>query len=501
MHGRIAVLAAAALIAGGISVPLAAHADTMSLNQLEAQLTIASPNLVGYDRTLFGDWTFTTGDGCDTRANLLKQQTQVTVTFSSGCTVASGQWLSWYDNQTWTLGSQVQIDHLVPLGEAWASGAENWTPAQRSAFANDTIGYQLQIVTSSVNEAKGDGDPTVWMPPAASAECQYITDWVLTKYRWSLNVDTREQSAIAGYLAHNGCGDQTVTVPSVVVQPSSSGGTTPAGDPVTPPAGGQTVYRFWNSHSGAHFYTISLDERNQILRTYYVDQWKYEGPAWTAYATEVAGTVPLYRFFSTQYQGHFFTTSAPERDSIIASYSSNEWNYEGVAYYVFPANTTTSGISAVARFWSSDYKQHFYTSDPAEASFTKTYYPRNVWLFERDDFAIPTASATVAPMIDAKNCSDFQNHQQAQDWYNAYVTQYGDVSGLDGNNNGVACDDPGPVAPAPPTPPAPPISVTGVTPGAFCAAALNGAYGLTNTGVLMRCETSATDSRLRWRAA
>ena len=300
------------------------------------------------------------------------------------------------------------------------------------------------------------------------------------------------------------------TISVQVTRPTSGGGasvltsatTSPvgsAGDPGTPPAGGQTVYRFWDSHSGAHFYTISLAERDSILRTYNVDQWKYEGPAWTAYATQVAGTVPLYRFFSTQYQGHFFTTSAPERDSIIATYSTNEWHYEGIAYYVFPANTTTTGTSAVARFWSSDFKQHFYTANADEAAFTKTHYPLHVWQYERDDFAVSAAAATAAPMIDAKNCSDFQTHQQAQDWYNVYFPAYGDVSRLDGNNNGIACDDP--AAPAPPTPPTPPISATGVTPGAFCASSLSGLYGLTSTGLLMRCETSPTDSRLRWRAA
>jgi hypothetical protein len=222
MHRHIAVLAGFAMVVAGISLPVAAHADTATVNQLAAQLRVASPVLTGYDRTLFGDWTFTTGDGCDTRANLLKAQTQVPVTFSSGCTVATGQWLSWYDNQTWTNGSQVQIDHLVPLGEAWASGANIWTSAQRSAFANDTTGYELAIVTSSVNESKGDQDPTVWMPPAASAECQYITDWVLSKYRWSLTVDTAEQSAIQGYLAHNNCGAQTVATPAVQIAPPTT---------------------------------------------------------------------------------------------------------------------------------------------------------------------------------------------------------------------------------------------------------------------------------------
>lgn len=206
------------------------------------------------------------------------------------------------------------------------------------------------------------------------------------------------------------------------------------------PAGGQTVYRFWDSHSGAHFYTISLDERNQILRTYNVDQWKYEGAAYTAYATQMPGTVPLYRFFSNKYQGHFYTTSAAERDQVQATYSANEWNYEGVAFYVFAADTTNTGTLAVARFWSSDYRQHFYTANPAEAAFTKTHYPLHEWEYERDDFAVSSASSAVAPMIDAKNCTDFANWADARAWYSAYYPAYGDVARLDENNDGVPCE-------------------------------------------------------------
>lgn len=40
---------------------------------------------------------------------------------------------------------------------------------------------------------------------------------------------------------------------------------------------------------------------------------------------------------------------------------------------------------------------------------------------------------------------------------------------------------------------------TGVTAGAFCSE--HGDYGLTSKGTLMRCKTSATDSRYRWRRA
>lgn len=482
MRRRTTALAIAALIVGSMALPsVAAHASTTTLAQLESQLKVASPNLVGYDRTLFAGWTYTTGDGCDTRANVLKAQTQVAVTFSSGCTVATGQWYSWYDGQTWTDASQVQIDHLVPLGEAWASGAASWTSAQLSAYANDTVGYALQAVTSSVNESKGDQDPAVWIPPLASASCRYITDWVLEKYRWSLNVDTSEQAAIVSYMNQDGCGGETVTIPTVQV----TGGGTP---PVTDPPAGVTVYRFFNSQSGAHFFTASLEERNLIISTYQVAQWKYEDAAYIAYPTQIAGTVPLYRFWSNDYQGHFFTTSLDERNYVMSHYDTNTWNYEGIAFYVFPINYTGPGTNPVARFWSNDYHQHFYTASADEATYIKNTYPTHEWAYELDDWRVPSAAPTLAPMFDAKNCSDFLTQQQAQAWYNAYVAEYGDISRLDANNDGIACE-----APKPPAP------VNVVYPGAFCSVA--GSSGVTSAGTPMVCTTTSTDSRLRWRAA
>lgn len=44
----------------------------------------------------------------------------------------------------------------MPLKEAWLSGARDWTPAQREAFANDLTRPQLLAVTDNLNESKGE---------------------------------------------------------------------------------------------------------------------------------------------------------------------------------------------------------------------------------------------------------------------------------------------------------------------------------------------------------
>ncbi|WP_241977831.1 cell wall-binding repeat-containing protein [Cryobacterium sp. TMS1-13-1] len=122
----------------------------------------------------------------------------------------------------WTNPSDVDIDHMVPLSEAWKSGAYAWTAEQRRAYANDLgLGASLVAVTDNVNQSKGDSDPASWMPPASSVTCRYATDWVLVKYRWNLSIDSAESTVLNGILA-GGCGTASVDVPA-------KGGTLPAG--------------------------------------------------------------------------------------------------------------------------------------------------------------------------------------------------------------------------------------------------------------------------------
>ena len=94
----------------------------------------------------------------------------------SSCAATSGSWYSAYDGATWTAASDLDIDHVVPLAEAWDSGASGWTTAQRQAFANDLTRPQLIAVTDNVNQAKGDKDPAEWLPSVTSYRCTYARD-------------------------------------------------------------------------------------------------------------------------------------------------------------------------------------------------------------------------------------------------------------------------------------------------------------------------------------
>ncbi|CAE6439525.1 unnamed protein product, partial [Rhizoctonia solani] len=108
--------------------------------------------------------------------------------------------LAVYDGATWTDALDLDIDHIIPLKEAWVSGARSWTTERRRALANDLERPQLVAVTNNVNRAKGDKDPARWMPPLASYHCIYVRSWIQVKHFYGLSVDTNEKAALTDYI-------------------------------------------------------------------------------------------------------------------------------------------------------------------------------------------------------------------------------------------------------------------------------------------------------------
>ncbi|MDZ5447939.1 HNH endonuclease family protein [Micromonospora sp. 4G57] len=179
-----------------------AHAETYSaaLRTAVANPPVATEVRTGYDRSLFPHWSDADGDGCNTRNEVLIAEATTKPTIGSSCSLSGGRWYSYYDNAYWTLTSDLDIDHMVPLAEAWDSGARNWTTSRRQSYANDLGDSRpLVAVTDNVNQAKGDQDPATWMPPYSSARCRYINEWVATEIRWRLTVDTSEKNALTSW--------------------------------------------------------------------------------------------------------------------------------------------------------------------------------------------------------------------------------------------------------------------------------------------------------------
>ena len=86
---------------------------------------------------------------------------------------------------------------MVPLANAWRTGAADWTDAQRSDFANDLTRPQLLAVSLSTNRSKGDQDPSEWKPPRRSYWCVYAQRWVAVKDYWKLRVTAAEKCGAA----------------------------------------------------------------------------------------------------------------------------------------------------------------------------------------------------------------------------------------------------------------------------------------------------------------
>ncbi|MER7901117.1 HNH endonuclease family protein [Streptomyces sp. NPDC096046] len=164
-----------------------------------ATLTVTAEDRTGYDRGLFPHWITQSGT-CNTREVVLERDGS-NVQQNSSCAATSGSWYSPYDGATWTAASDVDIDHLIPLAEAWDSGAGSWTTSRRQSFANDLTRPQLIAVTDNVNQSKGDQDPATWMPSRTAYRCTYVRAWVQVKYYYGLSVDSAEKSALQNHLA------------------------------------------------------------------------------------------------------------------------------------------------------------------------------------------------------------------------------------------------------------------------------------------------------------
>lgn len=171
-----------------------------SLQEAISRLPEAPENRTGYVRERFEHWVDDDGDGCNTRYEVLIAEAVAAPSVGSGCRLEGGRWESYYDGAEWTDPADLDIDHMVPLAEAWDSGASAWTDEQRRAYAND-LGdpRSLVAVTDRENQAKSDKDPAEWLPPAGGSEvtCRYLAEWVAVKIRWSLTVDPAERAALA----------------------------------------------------------------------------------------------------------------------------------------------------------------------------------------------------------------------------------------------------------------------------------------------------------------
>ena len=139
-------------------------------------------------------------DGCTTRNDVLIAEAVSAPAVGAGCVLAGGSWYSAYDGVTTSDPGSFDIDHMVPLKEAWVSGAYAWSDARREAYANDLgVAYALIAVSASSNRSKSDADPSEWLPPLGAYRCTYVGEWLAVKVRWGLTVNYNEWIVLNRY--------------------------------------------------------------------------------------------------------------------------------------------------------------------------------------------------------------------------------------------------------------------------------------------------------------
>ena len=152
---------------------------------------------VPYDRDDYKHWVDEDGDGQDARQEALIAESLIKVSLSDRGAVREGLWVGPYTGRVIRNSRIIDIDHRVALGEAHVSGAANWTPERKEAYANDLADeHHLIGVWRSANRSKSDKDPAEWMPPNRSYWCSYLNEWIAVKRKWKLSMDEKEAAAI-----------------------------------------------------------------------------------------------------------------------------------------------------------------------------------------------------------------------------------------------------------------------------------------------------------------
>jgi hypothetical protein len=189
-------------VVAGIT-PAKAESIASGLSVIQTQITKGRAAKTGYTRDQFGPaWADVDRNGCDTRNDILKRDlvNEVFKEKTNGCTVLTGTLVDPFSGETINFvqgaktSSEVQIDHVVALSNAWQTGAFKLTADQRKAFANDTL--NLLAVKGRLNSQKGDGDAATWLPPLKSFRCDYVSKQIAVKIKYKLWFTAPEKEAM-----------------------------------------------------------------------------------------------------------------------------------------------------------------------------------------------------------------------------------------------------------------------------------------------------------------
>ena len=177
------------------------ESNSAEMSEALQDLEVTQPgSMTGYSRESFEHWSRANDFGweapqasCDVREAALIRDGEDVET-GEGCKVTSGSWYDPYTTQTFADPQDIDIDHVVPLANAWRSGASSWSDEQRERYANDPA--VLLSVEDNANQQKGDKGPEAWKPPNEDEYCDYAQRWISIKSKYDLSVNEQEKAAL-----------------------------------------------------------------------------------------------------------------------------------------------------------------------------------------------------------------------------------------------------------------------------------------------------------------
>lgn len=142
-----------------------------------------------YNREDWGSWIDEDGDGLNTRNEVLAEESLIKPVISNN-KVVYGKWFDKYTGKYFTNPNDLDIDHLVPLKNAYISGASNWSKRKKNRYYN-YLKYDnhLIAVSKSANRNKSDKSPVEWLPPNKEYQCEYVREWYKIKVDWGLTIE------------------------------------------------------------------------------------------------------------------------------------------------------------------------------------------------------------------------------------------------------------------------------------------------------------------------
>ena len=142
-----------------------------------------------YNRDDWGRWTDDDNDGLNTRNEVLFEESLIEPVISNN-RIVSGRWYDKYTGKYFDDPKDLDIDHLVPLKNAYMSGASNWSKEKKNRYYNYLKNeHHLIAVSRSANRSKSDKSPIEWLPENEEYQCEYIREWYKIKTDWGLTIE------------------------------------------------------------------------------------------------------------------------------------------------------------------------------------------------------------------------------------------------------------------------------------------------------------------------